>query len=130
MEKILEIYDVDNEKEDDLYGWGEGFIVKTDKQEIRMLISNSQSCCESFGHFSSNDDIKEFIGANLLEIKLVDTCLNVKKLQDGVSQDDTIFVNLETDRGILQFAVYNSHNGYYGHEVIIRSNQLNKNTGL
>lgn len=107
-----------------------GFCVTTDKQEIFIAISSMQSCCENWGYLVMNDDDKEaFIGATLKEITTTDTALKTKALEDlksgYVDAGDCVFVNLETSRGTLQFAVYNAHNGYYGHEVFIRSTQLN-----
>lgn len=32
-----------------------------------------------------------------------------------------MFINVETTRGLLQFAAYNEHNGYYGHDVLLVS---------
>ena len=37
---------------------------------------------------------------------------------------DTMFVNFETSSGTFQLTCYNSHNGYYGHDVTVVSNQL------
>ena len=34
------------------------------------------------------------------------------------------FIDINTSVGKLQFAIYNTHNGYYGHEVEIKSTQL------
>jgi hypothetical protein len=33
-------------------------------------------------------------------------------------------VNIDTDRGQLQFVAYNEHNGYYGHNAVVVSKQL------
>lgn len=33
------------------------------------------------------------------------------------------FINFETGKGVLQFVVYNMHNGYYGHDVSISINR-------
>ena len=32
------------------------------------------------------------------------------------------FVDFVTDRGTFQLAVYNSHNGYYGHGILVLKN--------
>ena len=32
-----------------------------------------------------------------------------------------MFVNINTSNGALQFAAYNEHNGYYGHEAVVIS---------
>lgn len=107
----------------------EGYVIKTDKQDILIGISNRQSCCENWGYFSTNDDIKEFVGADLLDIKLTDTSLNTKiieeKFEYGFDDGGIQFVDLNTSKGTLQFVVYNAHNGYYGHSIEIKSKQLN-----
>lgn len=107
----------------------DGFDIVTTDQVIQVLISNRSDCCEIWGHFVVNDDPKEFLGASLLGIELTDTALNTKilskELEYGVDNGGIVFVNLKTNLGTLQFAVYNSHNGYYGHTVVIKSKQLN-----
>ena len=110
----------------------EGFLVVTNKQTIKVGIDSGQSCCEDYGYFMTNDEIDEFIGASLLSIDVVDDCLNKEKLKD-LSFDyggGVMFVNFETDKGTLQFTAYNEHNGYYGHEAVIISNQLTNKEGL
>lgn len=127
-EKILKIEERTFQNENK-WNTMEGYVVKTDKQDILIGISNGQSCCENWGYFSTNDDIKEFVGADLLDIKLTDTSLNTKIIEEkfkyGLDGGDIQFVDLITSKGTLQFAVYNSHNGYYGHSIEIKSNQLN-----
>lgn len=39
-------------------------------------------------------------------------------------EGNTMFVNIDTDRGVLQFVAYNEHNGYYGHSASVTSKQL------
>ena len=110
-------------------GCGEydGFEIITNKQSIKLLISNGQCCCEHWGYFWTNDDIEEFIGAEILEITQTDTSLNTERINEeigSVDKGDTMFVNINTNKGLLQFTAYNAHNGYYGHEVKIISEQL------
>jgi hypothetical protein len=103
-----------------------GFQIETDKQIIKLGISNDQLCCEDWGYLMSNDDFEEFEGSSLLEISITDTALNTKKLEkQELSYPELMFVNFATDRGTLQFVAYNQHEGYYGHEVVILSNQIN-----
>lgn len=112
----------------------EGFLVKTTDQLISLGINQDQQCCEVWGYFMTNDEPSDFIGAELLSVKLVDGDLRTVALKLGVDMldcDDTIehqsvmFVNIETNRGTLQFVAYNEHNGYYGHEAVVQSTQLN-----
>ena len=119
-EKILRIESVD--------GRQAGFHVITTRQTIKLLIDNSQSCCESWGYFWCNDDVMDFIGATLLGVSLTDTALNTKMIEtngaDNRDAGDIMFVNLETNKGTLQFVAYNSQNGYYGHSAYVECEQL------
>jgi len=76
MEKILRIEkDVTFKIGESCWGGYDGFEVVTDDQTIRVGITNEQSCCENWGYFMTNDDPSEFIGANLISVDIVDTCL-------------------------------------------------------
>jgi hypothetical protein len=126
VEKILKIEEKTFEGSRRYY---DGFFIITDKQTIKIGISNMQDCCENWGYFMTTDELGEFIGADLLSVDIVDKCLNKKKLEDrcGLKEgEEVMFVNFETSEGTLQFTAYNEHNGYYGHEAVIVSNQLTK----
>lgn len=126
-EKILEIVETGFEHstvENSYYSQNmDGFRIVTDKQEILLGINGSQSCCESFGYFMTNDNIEDFIGATIREIRLTNTLLEVENFDKEYS-GEVMFVNIETSRGTLQFVAYNDHNGYYGHDAVVVSNQL------
>lgn len=102
-----------------------GYLIKTNKRTIKFLIDDEQDCCESWGYFTSEDNLSEFIGTELLSIKVVDDALNITELlldehtKEVAGDDDrstsTMFVNVNTSNGLLQFTAYNNHNGYYGH---------------
>ena len=98
----------------------DGYKVTTKDHAFLVLIDNGQSCCESWGYMASEDKLDDFIGANLREVTLTDTALKTMKMDDVYIGDGGIqFVNFETSRGTLQLAVYNGHNGYYGHGIIV-----------
>jgi len=100
----------------------DGYLIETDKHKYHILISNGQSCCESWGYFSSEDDTERFVGRELCEVNLTDVALNKKKVEDSGYYEDNggiQFVDFVTDKGVLQLAVYNAHNGYYGHGIVI-----------
>lgn len=79
----------------------------------------------------SHDNLDEFIGSKLLNVKIVDEALNVKTMEDLQGEDTAImFVNIETSAGLLQFVAHNSHNGYYSHEARVISTQLNHSERL
>lgn len=128
MEKITGIKDYEGK---DKYRNVAGFEVVTDKQSIKLYIDNDSSCCEKWGHFWCNDNPQDFIGAVLRGVSLTDTALNEAQMKaNDLNQNDkwfeggVMFVNLETDRGTLQFVAYNEHNGYYGHEAKVQCTQL------
>lgn len=50
----------------------EGYHIKTDLKEFFILINNSSSCCEDWGHITSADDVNEFVGATVLNVKYID----------------------------------------------------------
>ena len=125
MEKILKIEEVYGFTiTDKKYNTGyDGFVVTTDKQEIKLGICNGQSCCENWGYFITNDEIEEFIGADVSDVVIVDACLSSEKapkLYEGAAT----YINIETSKGTLQFTAYNEHNGYYLHEAVVVSRQL------
>lgn len=123
--------------------WGReaGFRVITTEQTITLAIDDESSCCESWGYFLTEDDTAKFIGAELRGVTLTDTNRSSKKFttdwndpydDDHVHLDDgeVMFVDIETDRGVLQFVAYNAHNGYYGHEARVSSKQLDHSMTL
>lgn len=123
MEKILKIEETTFNKSNVEY---DGYQVVTDLQTIQIGISNVQYCCESFGCIITNDDVSEFIGAELKSVAIVDNALNYKKIEKlgFIGYGSAMFINLETSEGLLQFVAYNAHNGYYGHDAVLISTQL------
>lgn len=105
----------------------DGYRIKTEKYEFNILISNEQNCCEDWGYFYLNDDEQEFVGANLLEVNVTDVALNKQKVEEtspwGFDGGGIQFVDFVTDKGVLQFAVYNGHNGFYGHSIIFAKDE-------
>jgi hypothetical protein len=116
--------------------WGTeaGFKITTTEQTITLAIDNDADCCEEWGYFLTEDDAAKFIGAELRGLKLTDTNRSTKRFGTDLRADgddvihldggEVMFVDLETDRGPLQFVAYNAHNGYYGHEARVVSKQL------
>lgn len=102
----------------------EGYLVETKKYTVKLLIDTTQNCCESSGYLSSSDDLDYFIGAELLDVKEVDSADLIKSPYIDDSHEGegggTIFINLNTSKGELQFAVYNYHNGFYSHTVRVK----------
>lgn len=44
-----------------------------------------------------------------------------EKTDGGLYEGEAMFINFETSKGTLQFTLYNSHNGYYGHTAKVIS---------
>lgn len=104
----------------------DGFKIETNSGDFIVAVSSSQSCCENWGQITSADNLDDFIGAEIANYRFDDSdnyqdCEILKnKFEDYVDVLDCAFISLETDRGLLQFAVYNHHNGYYGHHVMAK----------
>lgn len=127
--KILSIKEVfDVEFLDSYYGMRcmDGFEVITERNKFQILISNSQNCCERWGYTSTEDDLNDYIGSELFDVTLVDTCINedIFSEENGFySYPDVQFVNFDTSNGLFQLAVYNGHNGYYGHFIVVSKDE-------
>jgi hypothetical protein len=128
MEKIISIKEISRKEDYTNYA---GYAITTDQQVIKLLIDDEGQCCESWGYFMSEDDFSEFIGTELLDVKITDTELKAGILEKhDVNLDDewfeggVMFVDIATSKGTLQFVAYNEHNGYYGHEAKVISQQL------
>lgn len=111
-----------------------GYYIRTDNQVIKIGIQDYQNCRERFGHLASPNDFGEFLGAKLIEIKVnayplskvVDEPMGTYPFEDEyLDRREVIFINLETSKGTLQFTLYNYQNAYSGHNIQIKSTQLN-----
>lgn len=121
MEKILRIGEsIFKENENSLETFI-GYQILTNKQTIKIGISDDQKCCEDFGYLITNDDIIDFIGVELYRMTVTDCSLHNKIIKELEFKEygDAMFVNFETSIGTLQFVVYNAHNGRYGHNAVL-----------
>lgn len=109
----------------------DGLVITTNKQEIKIGIQNDQFCCENWGFLTSNDNYDDFKESELYSIEIVDEKQSIidYNIEDDYS-GSCLFVNIKTSKGLLQIVLYNEHNGYYSHDVIIFSNQLNFENSL
>lgn len=94
----------------------EGYVIETTQETILILIDNQASCCEIFGHVCSDDDFSKYKKAVISDIIRVDEALDTLPIEKDY-KGEAIFINVVTNIGTIQFALYNSHNGYYGHHV-------------
>lgn len=91
----------------------EGLIIETDKGNIKLVITNGQNCCENWGNlfFETPDNISKFIGSTILEVQDID-------IKRDADIDNETQLRITTDKGVIQYAIYNEHNGYYSHGII------------
>lgn len=123
MDEVIESINMDYSDKD-----YDGVLIKTNRQEIKLLISSGQNCCENWGYLTTQDKPTDFVGAEVLEITMTDAGLKTKLLEELEADTECAmtFCTIKTSVGDLQFTAYNSHNGYYSHEVRIQSTQLNE----
>ena len=131
MEKILKIEETTFRYSMEGGAWGttlEGFVVTTTKQIIKLGIETYPYCCEIFGYVTSEDNLEDFVGANLTGISVVDEEYDAKVIdflkESWVDRGSAVFINFSTDKGVLQFVLYNKHNGFYGHWYVLESKQV------
>src|SRR5208282_2129546 len=95
-----------------------GYEIHTNKQVISVLIGNDGNCCEVWGFLDTQDDIQEFIGAELISINAIDSYYKIHPKYHAFIDDFTpyiedetsyCFVDVNTSKGKLQFTIYNSH---------------------
>jgi len=122
---ILEIKEVEDVAFKGRYAKFDGYrLALSGFISIYLLIENGQACSEEYGYISTNDNLQEFVGATILkielsnEIELIDLT-EIKKLS-GLVKDEFYaeFITIYTSKGSFQLAVYNAHNGFYGHQVL------------
>ena len=97
----------------------EGLRIITDKGSIKLLIDMDGQCCETFGalFLETPDNTDHFIGATINSI--TDLEVANPEFDDGDEGAETQ-LRITTSRGVLQYAVYNAHNGYYSHTTFLQ----------
>lgn len=130
MSKIVKIEEVNNVNfNDNRYSNYDGFKIETEDEEIYFVIDNSQQCCENWGtYLYTPEDLREYVGADYLGYD-ESSCSEIENglKSEYVESDEICFLNIHTSKGTIDFAVYNSHNGYYAHAVVLKI--TNKKTG-
>lgn len=116
MNKIIEIKEGVFKHKQSEY---EGYIITTEKSVYNLGIDNDGQCCENWGYLASNDNLDEFIGAEIIGVKLTDNELFTVDTLPKIYEDDMTFFTVETNKGSFQIVAYNEHNGYYSHDVLI-----------
>jgi len=102
----------------------DGLYIKTDKGEIKILISDEQCCCENAGclFLETPDDFEKVLGKQLLKVQEIE----ISNYDDffektGTSQEvNETQIKITYLGGSIQFAIYNDHNGYYAHSTLLQ----------
>jgi len=74
-----------------------------------QLRDDGQSCCES-RYMMTDDDLSQFIGADLLDAEIRDA----PNEPDKYGEHEVQFLVVTTSKGAFTMASHNEHNGYYG----------------
>ncbi len=109
-----------------------GYQIITNQRILSLLIDNEQQCCEDVGRkivkdgtIITEDNISDFLGARINSINIIEkdyTSNSISAFEHQRSElyeGYCLFINFETSNGLLQFVLYNDHNGYYGHTAKI-----------
>lgn len=126
MSKIVSI-DPDHEWEATKWDMYSGVCITLDDgKQVKFGIAEGQSCCEYYGYLHPADDYNEYIGAEYLGVREINTWpanVDVPDRLKGLSYSGYFqAIEVATSNGPLQFVVYNDHNGYYPHAVILVEN--------
>lgn len=116
MNKILQIDEITEYKIDDMtYS---GYRIITEQNIIKLLVNDEQICCEDAGYICSDENFNDYIGAEFIKYDAVYS-KDLRRQIGFLDGGDLTFLNIYTDKGKLDFAVYNAHNGYYGHLAVL-----------
>lgn len=91
--------------------FGNNLLVLTfDNNKSIEIHDAGQNCCEK-RYMHTDDDVNYIKGAKLLDIEE-----KPSNFFDDSSGDikECVFLEVKTDKGLISFANYNEHNGYYG----------------
>lgn len=97
-------------------------ITLDDGSKIKFGISMYSHCCEHYDYLHTVDKPEEFIGADYLGLVEKDTWpAAIEQPYPDYGFDGSGFqaIDVNTSRGVMQFVVYNSHNGYYSHSTLL-----------
>lgn len=108
-----------------------GFLIKTNKQVMKFLISGENLCCETYGvSFTINGTTYE-VGntSNKMQSDMIamgkalvgKQLSKIKWIHDGNVSFKLKFVDCDTS---LVISIWNKHNGYYSHTYEIKWNEF------
>jgi hypothetical protein len=87
-----------------------GVLIEMENGTACAFVSDQPDCCARH-YMVTDDDLASIVGAKLLDV-IVKENVDVKD-EDGEVLE-TMFFDIITSKGTLNFRSHNSHNGYYG----------------
>lgn len=99
----------------------ENFIIITFKDALSITFyDDGQQCCED-RFITCDDNLDDFVGSAYLDYEIVE----IAPLYDYEDSEDIQFLNIKTDRGVIQFVTHNNHNGYYsGFNIVVEDDRV------
>lgn len=76
-----------------------------------FIYDDGQSCCEH-RYMTFDDPLSELVGASFNDVQ--ESFCNNEPDDDYGDAHEMVFLNIVTDRGVVQVVNHNKHNGYYG----------------
>lgn len=101
-------------------------IIYDDGSFTEFGIESGQDCCEVWDYLYSPDSSEQFIGATVHSIEEVNTWPESIEKVDSYDELGFQAIRVNTNKGQLDFVVYNDHNGYYSHATIFRNEGVAK----
>jgi hypothetical protein len=123
--QVLESSSVDMEFYKELARSWDGVIILTAKEEIRILISNSKSCCEQWGFRVDGKNYDQTLSADILFDKPISKVSwnHLREREEKTACKENHFACVDVFLGEIPHAipcaidVFCYHNGYYAHDV-------------
>jgi len=119
--KNARILSVDGDYTENIdYSTMRGLKIETDKGDIKLMISDIPCCCENWDalYLETPDNLDKIVGAKILEISDIE--IKTGEYNQNSCDLEETQLRVTTTKGIIQFAVYNEHNGYYAHATFLQ----------
>ncbi len=90
-------------------------LIFEDSSKLKIW-DGEQQCCE-LRYMSTSDKLKDIIGQKLIGVEL-----KSGETIESENVTESMFLNIFTNKDVLEIVTYNEHNGYYSGFKIMASN--------
>ena len=97
----------------------EGYLIYAGGKEHFVGINGQQCCCEAWDIWAEGD-IQSLVGKNLVGFKQSYPDLDGESRRTR-EEYQSLAIEVLTDQGSIKICMSNEHNGYYSHEVVVKS---------